>query len=467
MKRELAAQNQNGFRFSANSGTFECGYEGITEFECTLLGCTLHSDFSCRDTTENNPRGYFSCSSDLSERSDCGYPNISEDACSELSCCFRDSACFFPKAGEGVEIVPSIFREAKGPLFSIVLTCYGNDANFISNALRSITSQSYTVWEAVVVDDGSPNRDCVKASQEIISHLSKSEKRKFSVVFKENGFIADARNYGIARSRGKYILPVDADDYLSPNFLAEAARALRNDTGIELLYADQFFFGIPSTAPHWYLWKNMRLQSALKRGPLPVTTIYTKDLWTRVGGYKMDMIFGNEDYNYWLDILSTFPKSKRIPGISSWYRLKAVSMSKEADYKVLALPMLRTHQATFFSHDQIVADLAKIFCYLHNSRHFYRLKYAIERQPESCPGWLWYALNELSIGNVKVAQEIISTGLSQCESTRKSYVIRQFMEKLVYRISMRTRWCRYVAVKCNEFDSVCSSCEKAFKTCLQ
>ena len=74
-----------------------------------------------------------------------------------------------------------------------------------SHVLLSILEKKY---EAVVVDDGSPEQTCVKASQEFISDLSKSDSGKFSVVFKENGFIADARNYGIARTRGKYILPV-------------------------------------------------------------------------------------------------------------------------------------------------------------------------------------------------------------------------------------------------------------------
>ncbi len=465
MKLELGTHT---FLKKRNSGSLECGYLGITKLECTLLGCSFNSDLSCSHVTTDNP-SYFSCSSNLSERSDCGYPGISEDACSELSCCFQDSACFFPKADERVEIVPSRFKEAKGPLFSIVVACYGDDANLISNALRSITSQSYTLWEAVVVDDGSPEQTCVKASREFISDLSKSDSRKFSVVFKENGFIADARNYGIARSRGKYILPVDADDYLSPNFLAEAARALQHDNDIELIYSDQVFFGISSSAPRWHLWQNMRLQSALKRGPLPVTTIYTRDLWTLVGGYKIDMIFGNEDYNYWLDILSTFPKTKKIPGISSWYRLKAVSMHEETEYKVLALPMLRMHQAALFSHDQIEADLVQIFCYLHNSRHVHRLKYAIKRQPESCPGWLWYAINELSVGNVKVAREIISAGLTQCNNALKYYVIRQFMEKLLYLISERTPSCSFykAAVTCRKFTSECSTCEKQFKMCLK
>jgi len=442
--------------------TLECGYPGISALECKLLGCTRHTDLTCTHEYPSLHRG-FTCAVDPSERSDCGYPSISEQACLQSQCCFRDSGCFFPRSHKQIGIFQGR-NDEKTPFFSVIVTCYGLDANLLPNALRSVTSQSYQKWEAIVVDDGSANRSCVEVANLFVEQLTSIQAAKFRILYKNNGFVADARNYGISRAQGVYILPVDADDYLSPNFLMEAARALQRDGNLELIYADQFFFGMETLQPRWHLWEHMRLKSALRRGPLPVTTVYTKNLWRGVGGYKLDMIFGNEDYNYWIDVLSTFPKSKKVPGISSWYRLKADAMHTETDYKMLAMPMLRTHQANLFSKDIIEADLAKIFCYLRHSKHVVRLREAISKQPDSCPAWLWYALHQLSNRDVLGAEHTIDVGLLQCEDTLRSFVIRQYMETVVYRISLKDHILkRVLRVKCAGFGSDCSSCERTFK----
>ena len=271
--------------------TLECGYPGISRVECELLGCDFNADLSCRSPQPMKPTG-FTCSIDLSKRSNCGYPLITEEACTNLQCCFQNFTCYFP--GAVVPQFPSITEQRIGPMFSIILACYAKDAEFLPNALQSVVLQSYRHWEAIVVDDGSAQHECMEVADSFIGRLSLQHSKQFRTLYKKNGFIADARNYAIERAAGTFILPVDADDYLGPTFLSEAVHALQQDSDLELLYADQYFFGVKTSCPHWYLWKNMRLQSALERGPLPVTTIYTKDLWLRVGGYKLDMIFGNE-----------------------------------------------------------------------------------------------------------------------------------------------------------------------------
>ena len=443
---------------SAKLKLLECGYPGITRVDCELLGCQFNTDRSC-STLELSKPTYYTCNVDYSTRSNCGYPSITEKSCIALQCCFQSSECYFPGA-----IVPSISSPTEQqlkPLFSIIVTCYGNDSDYLPNALRSVILQSYSRWEALVVDDGSPLRRCMEVANSFINGLPKQDAKKFRTYYKENGFIADARNYGIERAQGTFILPVDADDYLGPTFLFEAERALQHDSDLELLYADQYFFGVKTSAPHWFLWKNMRLKSALQRGPLPVTTVYTKNLWLRVGGYKLDMIFGNEDYNFWLEVLSTFPKYRKLPSISSWYRQKASSMHEDLEYKKLGLPMLRTHQAFFFSEQQVSADLATIFCYLHNSNNTHRLDFAMSKQPESCPAWLWSALQQLSLGHTKRAKLLSERGLALCHQDMKSHRVREYMT-IITTLDVETKSFRSNLL-CRDFSSECSLCEQIFQ----
>ena len=95
------------------------------------------------------------------------------------------------------------------PEISIVITCY-NHEEFISRAIRSAISQSHIErkkWEIIVVDDFS-----IDNSRNIINDYDNHIIKIFN---KSNKGLSFARNTGIKKSRGKYILFLDSDDYLS------------------------------------------------------------------------------------------------------------------------------------------------------------------------------------------------------------------------------------------------------------
>lgn len=99
-------------------------------------------------------------------------------------------------------------------LVSIIVPIY-NVEKFLKKCINSIVSQTYKNIEIILVNDGSPD-DCLRICKEY------SEKdNRIIVVDKKNGGLSDARNSGIERATGKYLVFIDSDDYIEKNMIEE------------------------------------------------------------------------------------------------------------------------------------------------------------------------------------------------------------------------------------------------------
>ena len=96
--------------------------------------------------------------------------------------------------------------------FSIVIPVY-NVEDYIEKCLNSIKIQTYSNFEAIIVNDGSPDN-----SEKIIKKYLKD--KRFKYYKKKNGGLSDARNYGVKFATGDYLLFIDSDDYID-EFLLE------------------------------------------------------------------------------------------------------------------------------------------------------------------------------------------------------------------------------------------------------
>lgn len=98
------------------------------------------------------------------------------------------------------------------PLVTVIVPVY-NVERYIKKCIESILIQSYSNFELILVDDGSPD-----ACGKICDEYAKLDKR-IKVIHKENGGLSDARNTGIKIARGEYIALIDSDDFVSSVFL--------------------------------------------------------------------------------------------------------------------------------------------------------------------------------------------------------------------------------------------------------
>ena len=118
---------------------------------------------------------------------------------------------------------PSALAEnaASGPLVSIITTVY-NQENYIADAIASLKAQTCPDWECIIVDDGSKDRSYANAQA-----LTQGDPR-FKVVTKPNGGLSSARNAGVPHlaPRSRYIVFLDGDDLLAPEFLSQLSNYL-------------------------------------------------------------------------------------------------------------------------------------------------------------------------------------------------------------------------------------------------
>ena len=96
------------------------------------------------------------------------------------------------------------------PFFSIIIPTY-NRASFIGATLDSVLTQEFAAFEVLVVDDGSTDNTAAVVGEFVDPRLR--------YLSKQNAERGAARNYGVARARGEYVLFLDSDDLLHPNHL--------------------------------------------------------------------------------------------------------------------------------------------------------------------------------------------------------------------------------------------------------
>ncbi len=97
------------------------------------------------------------------------------------------------------------------PLVSIIVPIY-NVEEYLQRCLDSIINQTYKTIEIILVDDGSPDK-----CGEMCDEFAKQDSR-IIVIHKENGGLSSARNAGLDIAKGDYVMFVDSDDYVEPQF---------------------------------------------------------------------------------------------------------------------------------------------------------------------------------------------------------------------------------------------------------
>ncbi len=202
---------------------------------------------------------------------------------------------------------------------SIIIPCY-NQAAYLDDCLQSVFNQSYTNWECIIVNDGS-----IDNTEEVALKWVKKDSR-FNYLAKENGGLSSARNSGISIANGKLILPLDADDKIANQYIALAINEFQKDSTLKVVYCKAEKFGSDNG-----LWKlpPFSLINLSKNNMIFCSALFNKSDWELVGGYDTKMIYGWEDWEFWIAILKNGGHVKQLDYIGFYYRVKDISMVKE------------------------------------------------------------------------------------------------------------------------------------------
>ncbi len=213
-------------------------------------------------------------------------------------------------------------RSTSPVVVSVVIPCF-NQGEFLSEAVGSVVEQSYQDWEIIIVDDG---------SSDSTAHVAEQLKKEFSdknihLLQQVNQGLASARNSGIRMAKGRYILPLDADDCLHSEMLGKTVRLLEEDPSTAIAYTDTVTFGLREEV---WLTGGLVLEEECERNCICYCSLFRRDMWAVVGGYNPNMIWGYEDWDFWISCLEKGYSGKRVPEALFRYRLREGTMYSRA-----------------------------------------------------------------------------------------------------------------------------------------
>jgi glycosyltransferase involved in cell wall biosynthesis len=185
---------------------------------------------------------------------------------------------------------------SKNPAVSIIIPAF-NTAGMISECLDSVFSQSYDNFEAIVINDGSP--DTPELEQVLQPYLD-----RIVYIRQENKRAAGARNTAIRRARGEFLAFLDSDDTWLPDHLAAQMAVLEQDPATDLVYANGLFIGAerrrefmdrcPSKGPATFP------ALVVERCQIPISTVVArKSVIVNTGSFD-ESLQRCDDYDMWL-----------------------------------------------------------------------------------------------------------------------------------------------------------------------
>jgi glycosyltransferase involved in cell wall biosynthesis len=203
------------------------------------------------------------------------------------------------------------------PKVSVVIPCY-NQGQYLKEAVESVLNQFFQDFEIIIVNDGSTE----PLTNEVLSQYGSDVIR---VIHTQNQGLSSARNNGIRLARGEYILPLDADDKIGREYLEQAVPILENNLDIGIVYCEAAFFGERSGL--WCL-PEYSVEKILCHNIVFCSALFRKCQWEEVGGYNINMVYGWEDWDFWLSIIELGLKVYRIPSVLFYYRVSKTSMTR-------------------------------------------------------------------------------------------------------------------------------------------
>ena len=227
------------------------------------------------------------------------------------------------------------------PLVSVIVPVY-NMEQYLGETLDSVLASDYPSFEVIVMDDGS------KDSSLQIAKAYASKDARVKAYTQPNAGACAARNHAIALAEGELILPVDADNTITPVFIRKAVEVIVQDDEIKVVCPRADFFG--DRSGEWVL-PPFSLKLLARKNIMDTCALYRKSDWERVKGYCEEII-AREDWEFWISILKDGGKVVKLPEISLHYRVRNSSKRvTDRSLKKHVIDVLNKRHPEFFERE--------------------------------------------------------------------------------------------------------------------
>lgn len=199
---------------------------------------------------------------------------------------------------ENIQTTPQ--TAPRSPLVSVIIPAF-NAADYVAAALQSVFAQSFTDYEVILVNDGSP--DTERLQSVIQPYIS-----RMTYLVQENRGPSAARNLGIRHARGEWLAFLDSDDAWLSHYLAAQMEFLRTNPALDMVYCDATLVGDTKAAGKTFM------QLCPSTGPVTFNSLLTEQTQVITSGTLVrrqkvagaglfdEEIHCSEDHDLWLRV---------------------------------------------------------------------------------------------------------------------------------------------------------------------
>lgn len=229
------------------------------------------------------------------------------------------------------------------PLVSVIVPCF-NHGRFLRDCLASIAAQTYPAIETIVVDDCSTDPHTRAVLDQVAADGGVQVLRQ-----PRNAGPSAARNRAIAAARGRYVLPVDADNLLVEDAVEQLVRQLQQaGEGIGFVYPNLQFFGNrddyyepPQHDPHRLLLGNY----------CDTSSLFDREIFDAGLRFDEEIRLGHEDWDFALTLAERGIGGERAHGRTLLYRKHGFSRADAVDHAQEAFgDRVRVHHPALYGH---------------------------------------------------------------------------------------------------------------------
>ncbi|WP_313640034.1 glycosyltransferase family 2 protein [Paenibacillus sp.] len=213
-------------------------------------------------------------------------------------------------------IVPILTSATSAPVLSLggpdisILLCAYNEENYIPWAVRSVLAQTFSAWELIIVDDASTD-----ATADLLT-VFMPDSRIYYIRNETNQGKAHSLNRGLQEAQGRWIMELDADDWLVPECLELMMTVAGGDAGETALWYSDYYEWVELRSGE-LRFKGLRRslstidgQRLLEHAVPLAPRFYRKETLLRIGGWYTEDPSGGrlyEDFEMIVRLLNTFP----------------------------------------------------------------------------------------------------------------------------------------------------------------
>jgi glycosyltransferase involved in cell wall biosynthesis len=194
---------------------------------------------------------------------------------------------------------------------------------YVQDTVRSVAEQTYPNVETVVVNDGSM-ADEDRVLETLPEHYGAR------VVMQRNHGLGAARNFGVRNAHGRFILPLDADDLIAPDFVERCVAALEADAGLAYVgtwsrYVDEHLEPIDGADPGYTPLGNWSALTDVQNVAGSASALVRRHLFDQGFAYSHDLT-SYEDWLFYRRLREAGHFGAIIPRPLLTYRIRRSSM---------------------------------------------------------------------------------------------------------------------------------------------